>query len=73
MSIIMALAARIEAVLIEDFPGVKVAVKNGMAFASVKGSLRQMEKQVGQARSIVRNIEGVKGVQVNFTPFVVAD
>ena len=69
----LALAARIEAVLIEDFPGVRVSVKNGMAFASIKGSLRQMEKQVGQARSIVRNIEGVKGVQVNFAPFVVAD
>jgi cytidylate kinase len=69
----LAVAARIEAVLIEDFPGVKASVKDGMVFVSIKGSLWQLEKQVGQVRSIVRNIEGVKGVQVHFVPFVVAD
>jgi cytidylate kinase len=69
----LALAARIKAVLIEDFPGVRVSVKDGMAFVSIRGSLRQLEKQVGQARRIVRNIEGVKGIQVHFVPFVVAD
>jgi cytidylate kinase len=69
----LALAARVQAALIEDFPSVKVSVKNGMAFVSIEGSLGQQEKQVGRARSIVSNIDGVKGVQVHFVPFVVAD
>jgi cytidylate kinase len=69
----LALAARIQAVLIEDFPSVRVSVKNRMAFVSISGSLRERRKQVGKARSIVRNIEGVEGVQVHFAPFVVAD
>ena len=69
----LALGARIEAVLIEDFPSVKVSVKNGMAFVSIEGSMRQQKKQVGQVRGMVRNIEGVEGVQVHFVPFVVAD
>jgi hypothetical protein len=69
----LTLAARIQAVLIEDFPSVRVSVKNRMAFVSINGSLREQRKQVGKTRSIVRNIEGVEGVQVHFAPFVVAD
>jgi cytidylate kinase len=69
----LALAARIQAVLIDDFPSVNASVKNGMAFVSVKGSLREQRKQTGQIRGIVRNIEGVEGVQVHFVPFVVPD
>jgi hypothetical protein len=69
----LALAARIQAVLIEDFPGVNVCVRDGTAFVSIQGALGQRDKQVGQATSIVRSIEEVRGVQVNFVPFVVAD
>jgi hypothetical protein len=69
----LALAARIQAVLIEDFPSVKVAVKNGMAFVSIESNPRQQEKQVGQVSSIVRDIDGVEGVRVHFVPFVLAD
>ena len=67
------LASRIQATLIEDFPTVNVSVKDGTAFVSIEGTLSQQEKRVSQARSVIRNIEGVKGVRVHFVPLVVAD
>jgi len=69
----LALAAHVKAVLIEDFPTVTVAVKEGTAFVSIQAAMSQQDKQVNHARSIVRNIEGIKGVQVHFVPIVVAD
>ena len=69
----LALAAHVQAVLTDEFPTVNVTVKGGTAFVSIQAALSQQDKQVNQARSIVRNIEGVKGVQVNCVPFVVPD
>ena len=67
------LAARIQAVLIKDFPTVDVSSRDGTVFVSVEGALGQEEKQASRVGSVVRGIEGVRDLRVHFVPLVVAD
>ena len=66
----MALAAKIEARLLESFPEVRVAADDGDVFIRVQGSILQEESIVKKANKIMTNIEGIRSVRIDVAPSI---
>ncbi len=68
-----ALAARVEAALIKDFPRVVADAAGGEVFVNVRGSLVDEKTITAKVESLSKKVEGVRSLQVNIVPFVVED
>ena len=62
----MALAAQVEAALVEEFPSAKVDVKNGEVFVNIQGSLSEEQQTVDLIQRIANRAAGIE-VQVKYT------
>lgn len=60
----MSLAARVEAALVEEIPSVKVEVKEGEVFISLRGALCADEELMSRVKRLASNIAGIE-VKVN--------
>jgi cytidylate kinase len=69
----LALAAQVQAALMEEFPTADVSAKEGRVFVGVKGSMSQEKKLVARAREIAEGTEGVEETVVHFVPFMTPD
>jgi cytidylate kinase len=56
----MALAAGIEAVLVEEFPSAKVEAKNGEVFVSIQGTLGEENETVALVQRIANRAAGIE-------------
>jgi len=65
-----ALAARVEARLLEVFPEVEVVARDGEVFVSVKGSIVQEASIRSRAENAAAGIEGVRQLHIGVTPSV---
>jgi cytidylate kinase len=65
----LALAAQVQAALVEDFPTAEVSAKDGRVFVALKGPVTQAKKLTARARSIVDGIEEVEEASIDFVPF----
>jgi cytidylate kinase len=66
----MALAAKIEARLLEAFPEVEAVARDGEVFVSVQGSIVQEEKITKKAKRMASAIEGIKNIKIGVAPSV---
>ena len=66
----MALAAKIEARLLEVFTGVEAIADGGDVFVRVQGSILQEESIVEKASDIMADIEGIKSVRIGVAPSI---
>ena len=66
----MALAAKIEASLLESFPEVQAIADDGDVFIRVQGSILQEELIVKKANKIMANIEGIRSVRIGVAPSI---
>jgi cytidylate kinase len=66
----MALAAEVEARLLNAFPEVQATAKEGQVFVQINGSLLQEAAIVEKAEEIVRGIEGIKSAYIGVTPSI---
>ncbi len=66
----MALAAKIEARLLEVFTGVEAIADEGDIFVRVQGSILQEESIVEKAGNIMADIEGIKSVRIGVAPSI---
>ena len=64
----MALAAKIEARLLEVFPEVEAFAKNGEVFVKIGGSIVQEDRIVRKANEIVSEIEGAGSARIGLSP-----
>jgi cytidylate kinase len=55
----LALAAGVEAALVEEIPSAKVDAKDGELFVSIKGNLAQEEETISMVRRIAHKVAGV--------------
>ncbi len=55
----LALAAGVEAALVEEFPSAKVEVNHGEVFVSIKGNLAQEEETITTVRRIAHRVAGI--------------
>ena len=60
----MSLAARVEAALVEEIPSVKVEVKDGEVFISLRGALCADEELMSRVKRLASNVAGIE-VKVN--------
>ena len=60
----MSLAARVEAALVEEIPSVKVEVKKGEVFISLRGALCSDEELMSRVKRLASNVAGIE-VKVN--------
>ncbi|MEE4112171.1 MAG: cytidylate kinase-like family protein [Desulfobacteraceae bacterium] len=68
-----ALASRVEAVLVKDFPKVRADAGDGEVFVSVRGSLVDEKTIAAKVEQLAEKIDGIKALKVNVVPFVVED
>lgn len=68
-----ALAARVEAALIKDFPRVMADAGNGQVFVNIRGSLVDEKTITAKVKRLAEKVAGVESLQVNIVPFVVED
>jgi hypothetical protein len=55
----LALAAGVEAALVEEIPSAKVEAKDGEVFVSIKGNLSQEEETIAMVQRIAHKVAGV--------------
>ena len=55
----MSLAARIEAALVQEIPSVKVEIKEGEIFISLRGALREDKELMSRVQRLAANIAGI--------------
>ena len=55
----MSLAARIEAALVQEIPSVKVVIKEGEIFISLRGALREDKELMSRVQRLAANIAGI--------------
>lgn len=65
----LTLEAQIEAVMVSEFPTIRVCVKDGDAMIRLKGPIEEVEKISVQIEAAVKKFDGVKNIQVKVTPF----
>jgi cytidylate kinase len=56
----LALAARVEAALVEEFPSAKVEARNGEVFVSVKGNLAEEEEVTTRISRLAARVAGIE-------------
>jgi len=69
----LALAARVEAALIKEFPRVVADAANGKVFVSVRGSLVDEKMLTDKVMRLAEKVDGIASIQVNVVPFVVEE
>ena len=68
-----ALAARVEAELVREYPKVVADAVGGEVFVNIRGSLADEKDIAANVRRLVEKVEGVKSVHVNMVPCFVED
>jgi hypothetical protein len=68
-----ALSARVEAVLVGDFPRVSADAVDGEVLVHVRGSRADEENLTTRVERLVQELDGVKTLRVNIVPFMVED
>jgi hypothetical protein len=68
-----ALAARVEAALINDFPRVMAVASDGEVFVNARGSLVDEKAISAKVKRLAEKVEGIRSIQVNIIPFIVED
>ena len=66
----MALAAKIEALLLGSFPEVEALADDGDIFVRVQGSILQEESIVEKAKKMIASIEGIRSVRIGVFPSI---
>lgn len=66
----LALAAKIEAELINEFPSVKISADNGNIIVSLKGNFEKNEEITLQIEETVKKMKGVETIRINIIPLV---
>ena len=66
----LALAAQVQAALIDKFPTVEATAKDGAVLVNIKISLSQEKRLTAEAEKIARNIPGVNKVKLSVSPIV---
>jgi cytidylate kinase len=61
----LALAARVQAALVEEFPSAKVSAQEGELFVDIKGPISEEQDIIARARRIASNVAGIE-VKVQF-------
>jgi cytidylate kinase len=56
----MALAARVEAALVEEFPAAKVTAKDGEVFVDIKGTLSEESEMIARVQRIASKVVGIE-------------
>ena len=69
----LALSARVEAALVNDFPRVSADSENGSVFVSVRGSLVDEQLLTDKVKRLTEGVDGVDDLNVNIVPFVVEE
>ncbi|GAB6906218.1 Response regulator receiver protein [Desulfosarcina cetonica] len=69
----LALAARVEAALVKDYPRVTADAATGDVFVNVRGSLVDEQSITEKVRRLVEKVADVESLQVNVVPFVVEE
>ena len=69
----LTLAAQVEAVLINSFPGVKASAKDGVVFVCVRAPLSQRESAAAKAAAVAKSVSGVREVDAHVVPIVTPD
>lgn len=69
----LALAARVEAALVKEYPRVTADATTGDVFVNVRGSLVDEQSITEKVRRLVEKVAGVESLQVNVVPFVVEE
>lgn len=65
------LAATVKARLMEHLPNCKVGAKDGTLYVNLEEEVSRESKITEEVMALTKEIEGVKDVKVNITPFVV--
>ena len=55
-----ALAARVQAALVEEFPTAKVSAKEGELFVDIKGNLTEEQEVIARVRRIASHVAGIE-------------
>jgi len=69
----LALAARVEAALVKEFPRVSADARSGKVFVSVRGSLVDEKLLSDKVKRLTEKVFGIESLQVNVVPFVVEE
>ncbi len=56
----LALAARVQAALVEEFPTAKVSAQEGELFVDIKGPVSEEKDMIARARRIASNVAGIE-------------
>ena len=67
----LALAARVEAALVKEFPRVAADAGHGKVFVSVRGSLVDEKLLTEKVHRLIEKVADIEALQVNIVPFVV--
>lgn len=68
-----ALAARVEAALVKDFPKAIADAGDGEVYIHVRGSLADEKNITAKVKRLAEKVKGVKSVRVDIVPFIVED
>ena len=69
----LALAARVEAALVKEFPRIKADAGNGAVFVSVRGSRVDEKLLTEKVKRLTEKVREIESLQVNVVPFVVEE
>ena len=67
----LALAAQVEAALIQDFPKATAEARNGEVAVNVRASFVDEKSISSKVKQIVENVEGVRKILVNIVPYII--
>ncbi len=67
------LSARVNCTIINDFPKAIVKSKDGAVYVSIEAPLAQEGKTTDQIKDMLKDIEGIKEVDVHLVPFEVIE
>ena len=69
----LALAARVEAAVVKEFPRVTSDADNGTVFVNVRGSLVDERLLTDKVKRLTQKVDGIHSLEVNVVPFVVEE
>lgn len=69
----LALAARVEAAVVKEFPRVTADADKGTVFVNVRGSLVDENLLTDKVKRLTQKVSGIKSLEVNVVPFVVEE
>ena len=69
----LVLTSQVHSVLVHQFAGVNVAVKDGLAFVNIKADPGQEQELTERIRNIIEKIPGVRDLKVHIDPVPTAD